>query len=506
MSSSPKVLFACSEFAPLIKTGGLADVCSSLPQAVSNVFNNTANNNTDKIGNKIRVVIPGYHSLLEKIQAPTFITMLELPLGTVTLCSTEYEGLEVLLVNHETFSNRPGNPYMSDADRTWPDNAFRFALFSQAVCEIALNKAGLNWAPDIVHCHDWQTGLVPALLSLETQRPATLFTIHNLAYQGNIHFDEYNKLNLPDELLIPDGLEFWGQASFIKGGLAYADRINTVSPSYAVEITTKDFGCGMEGLLKHRQHLLSGILNGVDTNVWDPISDPLIAQNYSIDNIAAKMQNKKALQKQAGLTQEDDTLIFCVISRLAVQKGIDVIIDAVKTMPDENFQLIVLGAGESKLQQQLQDLQTLFPKRISVEFGYNEAKSHLIEAGGDVFLMPSRYEPCGLNQMYSQRYGTLPLVTQVGGLADTVIAADNTTGKQANGFSIARADATLLAKEMRRAIECFKDKVRWRALQKNAMQIDNSWSKSAHAYCDLYEQAIAQHRTANNQAIKQNKT
>lgn len=490
MSSLPKILFACSEFTPLIKTGGLADVCSSLPQAISAIFNDTPNKNTLETSNNIRVAIPGYHSLLEKIPAPTFITMLELPLGTVTLCSTMHAGLEILLINHETFSNRPGNPYMSDTDRTWPDNAYRFALFSQAVCEIALNKAGMAWHADVVHCHDWQTGLVPALLSQETQRPATLFTIHNLAYQGNIHFDEYNKLNLPDELLIPDGLEFWGQASFIKGGLAYADKINTVSPTYAVEITTKEFGCGMEGLLRHRQKHLSGILNGIDTNVWNPATDTQIAQNYSLNSLDEKIHNKRALQKQVGLAQDNDVLLFCVISRLAVQKGIDVIIDAVKRIPERNFQLIVLGAGELKLQQQLQDLQTLFPKRISIEIGFDEALSHLIEAGGDVFLMPSRYEPCGLNQMYSQCYGTLPLVTQVGGLSDTVIAAGSSTN--ANGFSIANADATLLANEMLSAIDCFKDKTLWQSLQRNAMQVDNSWRKSALAYCNLYGEAIAQ--------------
>jgi len=487
MSNLPNVLFACSEFTPLMKTGGLADVCSSLPQAITNMPTDTARINS------MRVVIPGYQDLLDKIPAPKFVTMLELPLGTVTLCASEYEGIEILLINHETFSNRPGNPYMSDADRTWPDNAFRFALFSQAACEIALNKATLDWQPDIVHCHDWQTGLVPALLSLEPQRPATLFTIHNLAYQGNIHVEEYNKLNLPDELLTPDGLEFWGQASFIKGGLAYADKINTVSPSYALEITTKEFGCGMEGLLKHRQHHLSGILNGIDTNIWNPATDSLIACNYSIESIDQKIHNKNALQKHMGLAQDNEALLFCVISRLAVQKGIDVIIDAVKKLPEENFQLVVLGSGELKLQQQLQDLQTLYPKRIAVEIGFNETLSHLTEAGGDVFLMPSRYEPCGLNQMYSQSYGTLPLVTQVGGLADTVIAAGSNT--DANGFSIAKADATLLSREMLRVLDYFKDKNRWQALQKNAMRVDNSWSKSAVAYCNLYEQVIEQHHS-----------
>jgi len=264
---------------------------------------------------------------------------------------------------------------MSDADRPWPDNALRYALFSQAVCKIAKSPDPLGWQPDIVHCHDWQTGLVPALFSLETDTPATVFTIHNLAYQGNITMAEYNRLNLPDELLVQDGIEFWGQASFIKGGIAFADRINTVSPNYAREITGKEFGCGMEGLLLHRRQYLSGILNGIDLTTWNPATDPHLVKNYTADTLENKAENKYDLQMKLGLKTDPDT---------------------------------VLAAAN--------------PERIAVVVGFNEELSHKIEAGADVFLMPSRYEPCGLNQMYSHRYGTLPLVTCVGGLADTVIA------------------------------------------------------------------------------------
>ena len=269
---------------PWIKTGGLADVCGSLPQALK------------RAGENVCLVLPGYHSVMQTIEAPEFLTMLELPLGTVTLCRSDHDGTQVLLVNHESFTNRPGNPYMEDADRPWPDNAQRFALFSQAICHIALNKAGLDWQPNIVHCHDWQTGLVPAMLSLEPFAPATVFTIHNLAYQGNVSMETYHELNLAEELLTQDGLEFWGQASFIKGGLAYADRVNTVSQSYANEITTSAFGCGMEGLLQYRKDKLSGILNGIDTDNWDPSTDPHIAQTYTFKTIEAKAQNKRDLQ------------------------------------------------------------------------------------------------------------------------------------------------------------------------------------------------------------------
>ena len=491
-----KVLFACSELTPLIKTGGLADVCGSLPHAMS------------KSGDDVRIVLPGYHSILQKIPDPTFISLLELPLGTVTLCRTELNDAQILLVNHETFSNRAGNPYMSDSDRPWPDNAFRFALFSQAVCHIAQNLAQLEWQPDIVHCHDWQTGLVPALLSLTDTRPATLFTIHNLAYQGNIMFDAYKQLELPEALYVKDGLEFWGQASFLKGGLAYADRINTVSPNYAAEITGTAFGCGMEGLLQYRSHKLSGILNGIDTELWNPETDRHLAKNYSADTLEHKIENKRALQRKLQLPIDDDTIIFGVISRLAVQKGIDLIVEAFEQLNDNpeklnkeqlnpeqlskeqfaKYQLVILGAGESELQNQLLTLAKSHPNRISVTIGFDEPLSHMIEAGSDVFLMPSRYEPCGLNQMYSHRYGTLPLVNCVGGLADTVIDAKDK--KNGNGFTIDTANTEQLIHGLTRIIEVFKDKDTWQRLQRRAMQTNYSWNESAAQYRSLYLQTL----------------
>ena len=490
---SLKVLFACSELTPLVKTGGLADVCGSLPHAMS------------KSGDDVRIVLPGYHSVLQKIPDPMFISLLELPLGTVTLCRTDLNGTQILLVNHESFSNRAGNPYMSDSDRPWPDNAFRFALFSQSVCHIAQNLAQLEWQPDIVHCHDWQTGLVPALLSLNETRPATLFTIHNLAYQGNIMLDAYKHLELPEALYVKDGLEFWGQASFLKGGLAYADRINTVSPTYATEITGTTFGCGMEGLLQHRSHKLSGILNGIDTDLWNPETDRHLVKNYSADTLEYKIENKRALQKKLQLPINDDTIVFGVISRLAVQKGIDLIVDAIEQLNDNqnqsaqnqlaqyqlaHFQLVILGAGESELQNQLLTLAKSHPDKISVTIGFDEPLSHMIEAGSDVFLMPSRYEPCGLNQMYSQRYGTLPLVNCVGGLADTVIDARDK--QRGNGFIIDSANTEQLFHGLTRTIELFNDKDTWRKLQRHAMQSNYSWTESAAQYRSLYMQTLAE--------------
>lgn len=467
------ILFACSELTPWVKTGGLADVCGSLPHALV------------QSGIDVRVILPGYKSVISKLPRTEFVALLELPLGTVTLCRAMLDEIEVMLVNHEVFTNRAGNPYMSDTDRPWPDNAFRFALFSEAVCAVANPSNESSWRADIVHCNDWQTGLVPALLSLAPDAPATVFTIHNLAYQGNITIGEYNRLSLPEELLIQDGLEFWGQASFIKGGIAYADRINTVSPGYAEEITTKEFGCGMEGLLMHRRGNLSGILNGIDLQTWNPQTDPHIATNYNAESLELKAQNKLDLQKQLGLTTDPDAVLFGVISRLAVQKGIDLIINAIKEMPAYKLQLALLGSGDSTLQEQLSALSQTYPDRIATVFGFDEELSHKIEAGADVFLMPSRYEPCGLNQMYSHRYGTLPLVTRVGGLADTVV--DHSRGDHANGFVIESADTELLRLGMQKAIECFSNKSTWQKLQRNAMSADYSWKESASHYIRMYQ-------------------
>jgi len=263
---------------------------------------------------------------------------------------------------------------------------------------------------------------------------------------------EYNRLNLPDELLIQDGLEFWGQASFIKGGIAYADRINTVSPTYALEITEKEFGCGMEGLLLHRRQNLSGILNGIDIKSWDPATDPHLAKNYTADTLKNKADNKHDLQRYLGLRTDPDTVLFGVISRLAVQKGIDIILEAISSLPAGSFQLAVLGAGDSTLQKQLETLAAASPANIAVAFGYIEELSHKIEAGADAFLMPSRYEPCGLNQMY--------------------------------------ADTTLLVKGMQRVINTYADKPLWLQMQHNAMRVDYSWSESASHYIDMYKNIV----------------
>ena len=474
------VLFACSELAPWVKTGGLADVSGSLPHALR------------RVGAEAKIVVPGYKAILDQIDRPQYVCHLDLPLGPVAVCSTSLAGTEVLLVTHPVFSNRNGNPYMSDDDRAWPDNPYRFALFSQAVAAIGLNQANLNWQPDIVHCNDWQTGLVPALLTQSHQRPATVFTIHNLAYQGNILYNAYRDLDLPDTLFHADGLEFWGQASFIKGGLAFSDRVNTVSRGYASEIKTIEFGAGMDGMLNSRGDKVSGILNGIDEDEWNPATDPYLKQNYTVDSLDLKIENKIALQQRMKLPVDKDIPLLGSISRLAVQKGIDVLIEALQAMPDEQFQLAILGAGETDLQSQLSQLADRYPDKVAVRFGYDESLSRAIEAGSDIFVMPSRYEPCGLNQFYSLRYGTVPLVTRVGGLADTVFDVDDDDVKkdQKNGIVIDAATTEQLVSGIKRALMHYKDKKQWKALQRTGMCTSYSWNRSAAEYIALYAKAI----------------
>ncbi len=486
-NNSHKVLFACSEIAPLIKTGGLADVCASLPMALRRA-------NTD-----IKIALPGYKAVLEQIDDINFICMLDLPLGAVAICQCSIDDTDLLLICHPVFSNRAGNPYMSDDDRGWPDNPMRFALFSQAVTELSVNPVYLNWTPDLVHCHDWQTGLVPALLALHNPRPATVFTIHNLAYQGNIMHNHYAELGLPAALFHANGVEFWGQASYIKGGIAYADRVNTVSPRYAEEIQTDAFGNGLDGLLRSRQARVSGILNGIDIDEWNPATDTHLPANYSTKDLSGKQKNKAELQKRMGLPISPNTLLFGVISRLAEQKGIDVIVDAIENSDTLNYQLVVLGSGETDLQNRLNTLQQEHPEHVAVSIGFDESLSRLIEAGSDVFMMPSRYEPCGLNQLYSLRYGTLPLVTRVGGLVDTVTDYNNNNQDEANGFMIDETSPEALTDGINRALALYADKKTWKKLQQNGMASQFSWDISASLYLQLYNAAIGDAALANEQ-------
>jgi starch synthase len=474
-----KILFVSSEAHPLIKTGGLADVSGSLPKALA------------ELSQDIHLIIPNYQSI-KTSEEVRFIGSLRVDNRDINILETRlpHSHVMVWLVDYAPFFDLPGNPYNDAKGNAWPNNAERFTLFCRVVVEIAMDRAHLNWKPDIVHCNDWQTGLVPALLRLEEQQPATVFTIHNLAYQGLFSSSQFYALNISGQLWHPNGLEFHGMLSFIKGGLVYADHITTVSPTYALEIQTPDFGYGLEGLLRHRQEALSGIINGIDTEQWNPQTDPAINTHYDIHNLAQKQANKIALQQRCSLPVNPDVPLLGLISRLVEQKGIDLILDCLPDMMAMPMQFVLLGSGHTNFEQRLQNFAHLYPHKMSVTLGYDENLAHLIEAGSDIFLMPSRFEPCGLNQLYSQRYGTIPIVRQTGGLADSIVDAlpESIANATASGVAFHQPSAGALLEAIKRAIILYDHKETWQHMQRNCMSKDFSWHNSAQQYLKLYRE------------------
>ena len=471
-----KILFVTSEVYPFIKTGGLADVSNSLPKALA------------QTGQDVKLVVPNYHAL--KIHEPVSErSIFKIGTHTVRLLETMLpdSDVRIWLVDCPEYFDISGNPYVDYAGNAYSNNAERFALFCRAAIEIAMNRVDLDWKADIVHCHDWQTGLIPALLSLEYQCPPTVFTIHNLAYQGIFNGLMAATLQLPGQLLTPDGLEFHGMISFIKGGIAYADKITTVSPTYAQDIQTAELGYGLEGLLVYRDQDLIGIINGIDDD-WNPHDDPLIAKNYTVDTLIDKKENKKALQTHLNLPVDENVLLIGLISRLVEQKGIDMILGCLPEMVSYPIQFVLLGSGDKGFEKQLREFASANPHKLSLTLGYDEALAHLIEAGADVFLMPSRFEPCGLNQMYSQRYGTLPIVRRTGGLADTVVDTLPSTiaNKTATGFVFNEASEGSLLEAIKRAVILYSFPDIWHQIQVNAMSEDFSWKSSAEQYINVY--------------------
>ncbi|HSB95577.1 MAG TPA: glycogen synthase GlgA [Spongiibacteraceae bacterium] len=477
-----RVLFATSEAFPLIKTGGLADVSGSLPRALL------------ALGHDVRLIMPAYRSVIDKIpsKATKTIAVITIAEQTATIIETRLPGarLKVWLVACAAYFDRPGDPYHDAQNQPWTDNDARFLLFARVVAQLALDRCALAWRPDIVHCNDWQTGLVPALLSFEANRPATIFTIHNLAYQGLFSYASFAASGLPAALWHYAALEFYDQWSFIKGGLVFADRINTVSPSYAAEIQTAAYGAGMEALLQHRRAALSGILNGIDIDAWNPGTDPHIAQRYNRRTLNMKVHNKLALQEQLGLQKSAATPLLGFVGRLVEQKGVDWLLAILPAILAQGVQLALLGSGAPRYEAALQQLALQNPQSVSINLGYSEALAHRIEAGTDIFLMPSRFEPCGLNQMYSLRYGTLPVVHRVGGLADTVIDAGTQAATAGNGFSFNEPSAVAFEATLARALQIYRQPDAWRLLQLRGMSEDFSWRSSARAYQQLYEDAL----------------
>jgi starch synthase len=476
---SLRVLFAASEVAPLSKTGGLADVAQALPAALH------------RLGHELKVVTPAYPGVSAAFPALRPVTEVELDGLRLAILegSLEAGAPPHWLVDCPELFGRAGSLYTDAAGQEYPDNARRFGLFSLLVARLALGRAGVDWRPDVVHLNDWHTGLAAAWIRADAPRPGTVFTIHNLAYQGNYPPEKMARLGLAGEWMSPAGLEFHGLISMMKGALVYADALTTVSPGYAREIQTPEFGCGLDGVIAARSASLTGILNGIDVETWNPATDRHIARRYGPGDVAAgKLANRRALQHRLGLAADDGCLLAVSIGRLAHQKGADLFLERAAAIDRPGLQFALLGAGDRALESAFTEFAAGRSRQVAVSIGHDEPLAHLMEAGADVFLMPSRFEPCGLNQMYSQRYGTIPVVRATGGLADTVVDAtpQSLADGTATGIRFGHADAGAVGWAIDRAIELRRQPDAWRTLQQSGMRRDFGWARTAARYGELY--------------------
>lgn len=474
------ILLASSEVFPFSKTGGLADMVGALARALANE------------GHEARVVTPLYRGIREKFPAMRKVDWyLDLPMGLQNVPGELWEldvvrGLKIYFIDQAGYFNRAG--IYQENHVSYADNAERYIYFSKCVAHLARY---LPWRPEVVHVHDWQAGLVPALILQQKMEgwvnsPATCLTIHNLAYQGVFPEKAFALTNLPENIFHTEGAEFFGLLNCLKAGIAYADFITTVSPRYAREITTEEYGCGLDGILRRRHKKLAGILNGVDYGEWNTTKNPHLAKPYSIGRMAGKKFNKLELQKFFGLPVDESVPLFGTISRLAEQKGVDIQLGALSEMLNTPMQFVLLGSGSPEYERGYRDLARLFPGKVAVRFGYDEALAHRIEAGCDFFLMPSRFEPCGLNQMYSLRYGTIPIVRATGGLDDSVV--DWTQNPRlATGIKFSEYASRSLAKAIRKALVLFSQPKLLQACRHNAMLADFSWERTVHEYLNIYE-------------------
>jgi starch synthase len=477
-----KILFAASEGLPYSKTGGLADVVEALPKALV------------ALGHQVSVILPRYRG---NPAAPIFLPSLTVGFGdrlrfpSITGGGSK-NGVSYFFVDDPEYFDR--EQLYGVGGKDYPDNAARFGEFSRAVVEFA--KRG--WEPDVIHCHDWQVALVPVLLRTQYKNDSALaglpvvLTIHNMGYQGTFPRTVLSELGLDPGLFRMDAMEFYGKVNFMKGGLVYSDYLTTVSRKYAQEIQTEEYGCGLEGVVKNRADRLHGILNGVDYSVWSPEQDKLIAATFSVRDLTGKRACKKDLLEQFGLptkgAQNLDRPLFGIVSRFAAQKGFDLFEEAAPELMKLDVNIVALGAGEPRYERLFRDLAARFPEKVAVKVAYDNALAHKVEAGADLFLMPSHYEPCGLNQIYSLRYGTVPVVRATGGLEDTIESFDPRTGK-GTGFKFQAYEGDALLAAIREALAVYSDAKAWRQVQLNGMGKDFSWQTSAAEYARLYEVA-----------------
>jgi starch synthase len=480
--TSMRILMVASEVEPYSKTGGLADVLGALPKALT------------ALGHELGVVVPLYRST-RALGLETIFESVTIPVGSVTHFPRVYAavdgGVKIYFVDYAPFFHREG--YYGTPHGDYADNAQRFMLLSRVAIEIAK----LDFHPQILHCHDWQTAMAPLLLKTSyAGDPAlasirTVFTIHNLGYHGAFPPAVLGEIGLPASLFTIDGLEFFGNVSFLKAGLIFGDRLTTVSEAYAREIQTPEYGHGVDGLLRLRKRDLHGILNGVDYSQWDPAGDALIAQRYGPAKVEGKRACKRDLLEAFGLdVAKPDRPVIGMVSRLAAQKGFDLLADAAPELLEMDLALVILGTGEPGFEKLLGDLQKLYPRSLGLRLTYDNALAHKVEAGADMFLMPSRYEPSGLNQMYSLKYGTVPIVRATGGLDDTITPFDLSTG-QGNGFKFTPYTAKAMLQAIQGALQIYKNPSQWARVQQNGMLMDYSWERAASRYAALYKDLLA---------------
>ena len=488
MAKSLNVLFLSSEVEPFAKTGGLADVSGALPQIIKS------------LDHEIRIMMPRYGCINErksKLHEMIRLKDIEIPVGSKRIpasvkssfISNNHTKVQVYFLDNPALFGRSGLYVHPETKKDYADNDERFIFFCRGVLEV-LKKMG--WAPDIIHCNDWPTGLVPAYLkTIYKDDPfyrdtRSVFTIHNMAYQGVFPRTVFSKTLLPAEILSEDGVEAHGNVNFLKAGLVFADAITTVSEKYAEEIrSSEEYGCGLQNIVNRRKHDVTGILNGIDYSLWDPSVDELLPQKYDARSLDLKLENKKALLAKMGLPFSEKTPVIGIISRLADQKGFDLIGEIFDDLMKLNLQIVVLGTGEKKYHDMFEKAQRKFPGKFAARLSFDNDLAHLIEAGSDMFLMPSRYEPCGLNQIYSLRYGTIPLVRATGGLDDTIEDFNASSGT-GTGFKFKHYASGDLLKVVQRALHAFADHASWRKLMKHGMSKDFSWESSAKKYIQLY--------------------
>lgn len=477
-----RVLAVGSEIFPLVKTGGLGDVVGALPAALTTA------------GAETTTIIPGYPAVLDALTGATQVhAFADLFGGPAKVLHGTAAALDLLVVDAPHLFARAGNPYLGLDGREWPDNGLRFAGLGAAAAALGVGIVpGLDF--DIVHAHDWQASMAVVYLHFHTgPRPGTVMTVHNLAFQGRYRGNLFPRLGLPDSAFSLDGLEYHGDVNFLKGGLSYADRLTTVSPTYAREITGEENGMGLDGLLRYRSHVLSGIMNGIDDTAWNPATDPLIPARFTAAQTARRATNKAALQRRMGLQENPAALLIGVVSRLTSQKGLDMVLDQLDGIVADGMQLALLGSGDPDLEQGFTAAAEWHLGDVGCVLAYDEPLAHLIQAGCDALLAPSRFEPCGLTQLYALRYGAVPVVSRVGGLADSVIDANQAAlaAGVATGIQFWPATPEALEVALHRLLALWRDRPAWEQVQRNGMAADVSWRGPANRYVALYQSILA---------------